>query len=113
MERSKYWIVKLGKLYYSCGLSRLSQEYSDAASYEMTTEEMVAWPFRHVETAVSIAEEIGGIVIAKEGDVEVYVSHAERNRDYRDSQPKSENVNFRAPRLKRSRINRNGIKVYR
>ncbi len=109
-ENSKYWIVKLGKLYYSCGLSRVSQVYSDAVSFEMTTEEMVAWPFKHVEIAVGIAEEIGGVVIEKEGDIEVYVSHAERNLDYLGSEPKSEKRHAVTSK-KRSRVNRNGMRL--
>lgn len=113
MERSKYWIVKLGKLYYTCGLSRQAQDYTDAISFEMTSEEMVAWPFRHVEIAVSIAEEIGGIVIEKEGEIETYISHAERNREYLSSLPQTENQYIRFHKEKKGRINRKGKRVYR
>lgn len=112
-QEAKYWIVKLGKLYYSCGLSRVSPEYSEAMSFEMTTEEMVAWPFKHVETAVGIAEEIGGIVIEKEGDTGVYGSHAVRNLNYLDSDPKSDKQPKGSGRIKRSWVNRNGLRIYR
>ncbi len=105
MEQPKYWIVKLGKLYYARGLSQLSQEYPEAASFEMTNEEMVAWPFKHVEIAVIIAEEIGGVVVDQEGDIEAFISHAQRNRDYLVCQSKYKEA--RTPKFKRSIIKRN------
>ncbi len=112
MEPMNYWIVKLGKVYYACGVSRFSEGFNDACSYEMTTEEMVAWPFKHVEVAVRIAEMIGGTVIEKKGDVNLYISHAEQNLDYLESGADLEDEPALKPRRRRSWVNRNGIRYY-
>lgn len=112
MEQVKYWIVKLGKLYYACGVSRFSQGFSDACSYEMTTEEMVAWPFKHVEVAARIAVSIGGIVVEKKGEMETFIGHAEQNLDYLESGAGTDKGPDAPPKSRRSRVNRNGRRIY-
>lgn len=59
------WLVKLGKMYYAGGLTRVPNN-DESFSYEFARDEEVAFLFGFEDIAQKIAEKCGGTVIEKE-----------------------------------------------
>lgn len=84
-EKLQYWIVKLGELFYTGGLPRLSKEDEDVKGYDFANKEEVAFPIMLEEIARDIASEVGGIAIPKEGIVKNVGILKEKNDFYLSS----------------------------
>ena len=84
-EIVRYWIVKLGKLYYASGLPRLSKEHEDIGGYDFVNKEDIAFPIVIKESAERIANEVGGVVIEKEDTLKNAMKIHEKNEFYTKS----------------------------
>jgi len=84
-EKLQYWIVKLGNLFYTGGLPRLSKENEDIKGYDFANDENVAFPILLEEIAEKIASEVGGIIIIKEEIVKNVGKLSENNDFYQKS----------------------------
>lgn len=84
-EKLQYWIVKLGNLFYTGGLHRLSKENQNIEGYDFANSEAVAFPIMLEEIAERIAIKVGGIAICREGTVKDVVKLSENNEYYAGS----------------------------
>lgn len=62
---TKYWIVKVGNLFYVSGLPRVSEDNKDTKGYDFSNNENVAFPILIEDCAKDMAKEMGGVVIEK------------------------------------------------
>ncbi|PGQ88172.1 hypothetical protein [Priestia megaterium] len=83
----KYYLIKLGNLYYAGGLARTCS-IKKAASYELVNQESLAKPITYKGTAERIAKEIGGLLITKNGTALGFLNLVDLNEDYVESEQK-------------------------
>lgn len=62
---TKYWIIKVGNLFYVCGLPRMSEDNENTKGYDFSNNENTAFPILIEDVAKDMAKEMGGIVIEK------------------------------------------------
>jgi len=81
-EKVEYWIIKLGKLFYTGGLPRLLEEHEDVKGYDFSNKEDTAFPILIEDLAKELAILIGGIAIKKEEIVKNIMALGEKNKAY-------------------------------
>ncbi|MEW9093971.1 MAG: hypothetical protein AB2417_02715 [Clostridiaceae bacterium] len=64
-ESIKYWVIKIGNLFYVSGLPRKSEDNKDTKGYDFSNNENVAFPILIEDDAKDMAKEMGGIVVEK------------------------------------------------
>jgi len=77
-----YWVIKLGPKFYVTGLKRKSFDHINAASYEFTNEESLAFPILLENIALDMAEKLGGIAIAKKAPSKELANLHNKSEEY-------------------------------
>ena len=71
MEKKKYWIIKLGNLFYAGG-SPSSINRKEIMNFRFVRHEEAAAKFTYGDVAEAVAKQIGGITREKEVTQEMY-----------------------------------------
>lgn len=91
----KYWLVKVGNLFYAGGLRRRLSENDNAKSYEFTTEEEVAFVILFEDGANEIANLVGGTIVPREKSLREVNKLREKYDNYMESEKEIESESLK------------------